>query len=356
MADSSINDVRAAAEFRKTTFSKYKKPAVKRELLQCLSAKKIESACYWSAELVCSGHVADLWECLIIFVARNVRLANPRLPIYLSLRFDNFKSIIDRGYGGDELALRNDPGVRRMFGEIIATLCCSGTEHKVEAIKVSRADGFDMASMACRLRAPNVDFGRGCFRASDPRELYVATNELAYHLDSQTRNAVDACYWVEWVIEYDAACRKKREACSAERREFAKVQDKYQRDTIWIVWDAIMTEAAKRSDPLTAKIVESLLRLYCIRYTSGVGRRRRFVIYLAVSLLTETYDRGREIVSDKAKVLHVVDNIDAVYRDVKKKEQPPETDYLNVRAPRTNLDRTAERLAKMQDALRSGIL
>ena len=351
MVESYINDVRSASDFKTMTFSRYKKTAVKRELLQCLGAKKVEAACYWSAELVCSGHFSDLWDCIINFLTKNIRLANPRLPIYLLLRFDNFKKIIENGYGNDELRLRNNSGIRRMFGEIIATLCYSATKHSVEAIKVNRIDGFNMTSMACRFRAPHVDFGRECFKSDDPCELYVATNELAFHIGKDMCNTVDACYWVEWVIEYDAACRKRREKCSAERRVFARVQDKYQKDIIWIVWDAIITETKRRSDPLTSKIIDSLLGLYCIRYTTISMRKRRFVIYLAISILTESFDRKREIVLDMNKVNQIAESIDSVYRDVKKKEQAPNTGYLNDSGSRTNHDRTVERLAKMNEFL-----
>ena len=52
MTEYEINDVRKDSEFRKISFSKLQNK-VKKELLQCLIASKIEPACYWCAELVC---------------------------------------------------------------------------------------------------------------------------------------------------------------------------------------------------------------------------------------------------------------------------------------------------------------
>ena len=47
-----INDTRQQKDFGKITFSKYKKNAVIKELIQCVLKNKLESAYNWSAELI----------------------------------------------------------------------------------------------------------------------------------------------------------------------------------------------------------------------------------------------------------------------------------------------------------------
>ena len=66
MTEYEINDVRKDSEFRKISFSKFQKTSVKKELLQCLIASKIEPACYWVAELICAGHYLELFVTLLI--------------------------------------------------------------------------------------------------------------------------------------------------------------------------------------------------------------------------------------------------------------------------------------------------
>ena len=98
-----------------------------------LTQGKVEDACYWAAELICAGHYIDLWELIITFVSRNVHLGYPKLPLYISLRMNTFKDVVSNGYAGNELALRNNTKIRRIFAEIIAILCHSRKKHTFES-------------------------------------------------------------------------------------------------------------------------------------------------------------------------------------------------------------------------------
>ena len=97
--------------------------------------------------------------------------------------------------------------------------------------------------------------------------------------------------------------------------------------------------------------MESLLTIFCIKFTSGVKKRRRFVIYFAIALLTEPVDFGVEIVTNKKYIDSVMKKINVVYKDVKKNEVSPNTDYLFNGATKSNLDKTIERLEKMNNMM-----
>ena len=135
-----INDKRDRADFKKITFSKFEKNKVRKELTSCLSSSKIESACYWAAELICSGHYSELWEIIIDYISRYIHLGNPKLPIYISMRFDNFKKIICSGYEDNDLRLRNNIKIRTIFAEIISILCLSRKKHTLTPIKIKKRD------------------------------------------------------------------------------------------------------------------------------------------------------------------------------------------------------------------------
>lgn len=348
LQDSEINDKRNPNEFKSNTFSNFQCSKVKKEFITCMADSKIESACYWSAELICAGHFSILWECILLFISKYIHLGNPKLPIYIAMRFDAFKSILSNGYLDNEIRMRNNMKIRKIFAEIIGILCFSMKKHSFETIKIKKTEEFNMTHMATRLKAPSIQYAADIFKQDDPKELYIAINELAYHISSSYKNVVSACYWLEWLIEYNLICKKNKEKCECERRSFPVVLDKYQMDPIWLVWDVILHECKKRRHQLSEKIIQSLLSMFCIKYTSGVAKRRKYIIYFAIALLTEPCDMNREMIINKEKIQYIVDKINIVYKDVKKNEVAPQTDYLFAGTTKSNLDKTIERLEKMQ--------
>jgi hypothetical protein len=346
-----INDIRSDSDFRGITFSSYKKTDVRKELLNSLSSSKIEPACYWSAELVCSGHYLELWDIIITFISKYIHLANPKLPLYIEMRYESFKSIISNGYTGNELRLRNHPKMRSLFAEMICVLANSKRQHKYESVKIKKKEEYDIATMSQRLKAPRVDYAQEFFRERDPKEIFIAMNEFAYHISRDSKNTLLACYWVEWIVEFETICKAKKETCRCERRSHIPVDDKLQFDPIWMIWDMIVARSSQTDEysPLTQKIVNSLLRLYCIRFTSGVRKKRRYLIYFAISLLTTEYDSKIEMINDRLVIETAVENINSVYKQIKQHEISPDTDYLFSSAgykgdKNGDLERTIKRL------------
>jgi hypothetical protein len=78
-----------------------------------------------------------------------------------------------------------------------------------------------------------------------------------------------------------------------------------------------------------------------------VQKRRRFIIYFAIALLTEQVDMSIEMIGDRVKTDAIIKKINVVYKDVKKNEVSPETDYLYSGMGKTNIDKTIERLETM---------
>ena len=347
MNDTDINDKRSSHDFKGVTFSKFQKSKVRAELIQCLITSKVEPACYWAAELICAAHYGDLWEIIILFIGRYIHLGNPKLPIYIAMRFKNFKEILTNGYIGNELAMRNNTKIRQLFAEVISVLCHSRKKHSLEAVKILKADEFNMTHMASKLKAPTIKYVEDIFKPDDPKELFIAMNEFSYHLTKDSKNSVSACYWLEWILEYETLCKHKKELCMGETRQFAPIQDKIKHDIIWLVWDIILHECSSKKNPLLTKIVNALLEIFSIKYTNGVKKRRKFLIYYAISILTDPLDLTIDIISNKNELDAIIKKIGVVYKDVKKSEESLNVDYLYAGMERSNLDKTIERLEKM---------
>jgi hypothetical protein len=289
---------------------------------------KVEPACYWCAELVCSGHFSDIWEYLLLYMAKYVHLGNPRLPIYMEMRYGVFRNIMNGGTYVREMDLRNDEKIRKLFAEIICTLTLSVKKPSIEPLKINRAEEFDMTFISDRLKAPSMEYAAPLFRPKDPKELFIAMNEFAYCLSAGSANMMDACYWIEWVIEFDGLCRSRKQVCKCEARANTPVERKFCGDIIWMVWDAFFFYCDLLKNPLLEKCLQSLHRLFCIKYTTATCRRRHYILYYAVGLLTEPVQLNTEILPNR-EVLQVVTNkINEIYKQIKRNEELPSTEYL----------------------------
>lgn len=334
--NSLINDIRTSSQFKGISFSRFKKTEVRKQFVENLMKSKIEPACYWAAELICAGHFGDVWECILYFFGKHIHLGNPKIVVYLEKRYTVFRNIMQQGHFINELQLRNNSTVRKIFAEIITIITLSNKKNSFETIKINRVEEFDMTQMTERLKAPNTQYAEPIMHSEDPKELFIAINEFAYHISNEKPNMLLACYWIEWIIEFDIICKKRKEPCLCKRRKL-NVDNKYQRDIIWIIWDALIyysensnpnLNSNSNPNPFIQNIMNSLKTLFCIKYTTASCKKRKYLLYFAVELLTEIVPTNIELISNKEVIENVTEKIDQIYKQIKKNEESPNTDYL----------------------------
>jgi len=345
-----INDIREPSEFKGITFSNFKKTEVKNQLKENMMKGKIEQACYWCAELICSGHYVDIWESILHYAGKHIHLGNPKIVLYLQLRYESFKHIMSQGHYLNELQLRNNVQIRKLFAEIISTLTLSNKKNSFEAIKINREEEFDMTQMTERLKAPNVSFIESVFKKEDPKELFIAVNEFCYNISSERKNMLSACYWIEWMVEFDAICKKRKEPCYCEKRPFVNVEKKFSRDIIWILWDALLHYNSLLNNQYIDKLMKGLLTIFSIKYTTASCKKRRYLLYFAVELLTEVVPTNIELTTNKQIIQNVVEKINQIYKQIKKNEKSPNTEYLFANLEKQN---TFEQSMKKMEMMNS---
>jgi len=328
MSNTEINDIRSSAQFKGFSFSKFKCTDVKTQFILNMQKGKLEPACYWCAELICSGHYMEVWETLLYYAGKHIHLGNPKIMIYLEMRYEIFKNIMMQGKYVNELQLRNNPTIRQLFAEAVSILTLSNKKSSIEPVKINREEEFDMTQMTDRLTAPSVHFIEPFFQKKDPKELVIAINEFAYNISPEKHNMHTAMYWIEWLVEFDLICRKRKTQCRCEVRTSIPVEKKYQSDIIWIAWDALFHYCELNGDVFIKKLMDALLSLFCIKYTSGACKRRRYLLYMAIALLTEPVPTTIELMPNKPMIQTVVSKIDQIYKQIKKNEESPNTDYL----------------------------
>ena len=349
MDKSEINDKRISKDFSKITFSKYSKIAARKELINCLVACKIEPACYWCAEFICAGHFIDIWEIIIQFMSTNIHLASPKLPIYIEMRFNDFKQVLEMGYIKNEIRLRNNKKIRKLFAEVISILCLSRKNHEFTPIRIKKEE-FNTIHLTNHLQAKSVKYAQVIFRKGDPKELFIPINELSYHLSPDSCDSRKACYWVEWIIDFSNLCAKEKKECRIERREGMPVSTKFQMDCVWMIWELLLYYS-KSKNTLSTKIILSLLKLFCIRFSPGTKKRRHFFIYFAISLINEPVNYNIKILENPRRNNKIVKNstekIDIIYSQIKKNEISPKTNYLfnnTLTAKNNNLENTLKKI------------
>ena len=337
MDPNNISDIRD--NFKNITFSGFQKSKVKKELINCIYNSKLESSCYWSVELICAGHYSDLWDIIIHYMSKYIHRSNPKLPIYLKMRLDTFLNIIDGGFKNNILELRNNIKIRNLFCECMCVLCFSKKSHSYENIKINTDEEFNLTNIESKLIAPSIEYGSIIFRDDDPKQLLIPINELAYCITKN--NSINSCYWVEWIIEYEIICKKKKINLLGNRRDFG--DSSHQKDIIWIIWELLL-KYSENKYKISYKIIKSLLELFKVKYSTSVKKRRKHIIYFAISILTEKIDYEIPITDDKEKIEIIMKKINNIYLQVKKNEMSPKTDYLFKGVEKSNFNKTIERL------------
>jgi hypothetical protein len=226
----------------------------------------------------------------------------------------------------------------------MCVLCESNKKHSFGDIKI-RKEEFDLTTMTDRFKAPNIGFAEIAFRKEDPRNLFIAVNEFAYNVTPEVRNSVGACYWIEWILEFEQICRTRKEKCACDRRSNMPVEPVRQMDIVWIIWDVLIIRS--RQNKIMNKIVMSLLTLFSLQYTNACARRRKYILFCVVELLTTSVNMDCEIVKEKDKVGLIMGKIDGMYKQIKMNEQSPNTDYLFHNVSACNLEKTIAKLEQM---------
>ena len=89
--------------------------------------------------------------------------------------------------------------------------------------------------------------------------------------------------------------------------------------------------------------------LFTLKYTSGCYKKRKYILYFVISLLCENINIEEEIIrkTQQEIVSNVISKIDMVYKQIKKNEVSPGTEYLFKDLKSSNLEKTIEKLETM---------
>jgi hypothetical protein len=327
-----IDDLRPVEEFKVYTFSNYKHTDVRKQFQESLCATRIETACYWSAEMLCSGYADEIWDMLLQYYCKYINVGNVKIIILLAKRLEFFrykmKSVVH-----SELEIRNEQSIRELIAELVTILCVSKKRIMLQRVDIKK-ESFDILRMNEIVKATSIIFEK---KEEDSIEIVVPVNEL-YH-SMACKNTHQSFYWIEWLLEYESRCNKnKHGVLKLERRDQFIKELRFQKHMVWIIWECFTHFIKKHA------LLQSCLDLFLFDYSKSTPKKRIFLLYFVVCLHTESYEINDKIVENLELLNSVKENIGNVYKPIKKHERFQSSNVCNTN---NSYEKTLFKLTKM---------
>ena len=312
-----IKDNRSS--FSKTSFSNLKKNKIMEHCIRSFYYDNIKDALYYTAEMLCSLYINDLWKMYIHFYCKYIHIHNIKLVIYLNKKFEEFKSIFKNIQ--NDFEIRNDPKMRHLFFTLTILFCKTKKENVLTSIPID----FDIHKINENLCADNIEYAKFYFK-DDPKEFYIPFNEFIYHL-KETKNIKQLFYWIDWIIEYDYFLIKRKKQVFIEKRNFLKLNnDNKNKNIIWFIWD-ILLQYSTTYHGMINKTMWCLFNLFKIKYNYHNNKQYKCILYVCVCLLIENkIETDIKLIENIEVFKDIEQKIKEIFSEIKKKEVWKEED------------------------------
>ena len=191
-------------DFKKMTFSGYKKRDVYIVLNKSMETKKVENANNWITECICSLYMEELWTNLLLFAFKIININNPGLPVYLynqNMIFYNIYNNLNLKNPFELFNLRNNQIIRNLFTSIATILTISSKTKRYDKYPKFKDIDFNFDTIQIRLKADSNLLPNDLIHFDEPEELKVIMNEIYYHLKNKIGGYEKSLYWTLWIIE-----------------------------------------------------------------------------------------------------------------------------------------------------------
>jgi hypothetical protein len=308
-----VEDSRTVVDFQKFTFSGHLRTHVFKVLDENIKLGHADYTCYWILELMCSGLVHSCWNTLFLSAAQHINRGAPQTFLYLSRMYERFAPLEQQYSLMTMTDIRNNSEARQLLCEVGASLALT-RKAKLPSLPMIKPDhDFTPLVIQEMLKAPSNAYARTIMKQEDPMELYVPINEFAYSLRPETRDASKALYWISWILKYASKYKEDQKTylvCGYRSNDY--VEEKFLRSPIWILW-AVVLETMRTSpqSPTVTPYIETLYKMYCLRW--GQGDLKKRIPFLTTSVLylceSNTLDIHYLVPQNIGTVQNIVQNI-----------------------------------------------
>ena len=301
--------------FKTSSFSNYKKRDITKKLVLSMYYGKLEEAFFWTCEMLCSNMIVEIWNSFFLLMSKYIHVYNPKLPIYLFKKFNDFKQhSIQHNH---DLELRNSQEVRMCFCSLALILCDSQKYTILDDLKYKF--DFQIENIYENLKAPELKYIDFVYKTHDPKEYIIPFNELIYHL-IVTKQKTDIHFWVNWIIQYDVLCRKKKKfILCCQRSAYMNKNEKLSKNIVWIIWDILLKLGKEKKNANMQQATQSLFELFTIRYSLSCNKNRIHLIYHCIELilLDKKIDWSVELLRNKEALQNLETNINVIFEQIK---------------------------------------
>lgn len=278
-----INDCRDYNEFKKITFSGYKKSDVIHTLFKNIESKNMESACNWLIECIISGYIKEIWEKLCLYYSKSVHINNVSMIEYTYSKNIIMKKFMNNKTNNELLMLRNEQTIINIMITYILLLISSTLNIKYANIKIKKED-FILNNLQLKLNAHMNILPENIVNINEPPELQLIANEILFNLHSKLNCYDKTVYWIYWILEWEKINIKNKIKWNINSRE-VNVKDKYKNDIIWMIWDIIKIET-KHKNKYIQNCINYLYKLYIEDYDKNKRIKRIPYIMNCIGLLS----------------------------------------------------------------------
>lgn len=276
-----ISDSRSIVDFQQFTFSGHSRKLANKSLLESIQLGHADYACYWSLELLCSGLVHSLWSTFFESASLYIHRSCPNIFPYLVSQYERFATI-EQAYPIMLITeIRNREDARIIVVETATALSNAKKQKTISLPKIKPEHDFEPQVIRENIRAPSQNILREFMKADDPLELSIPFNEFCFSI--QNKDTLKAIYWLSWILKYASHQKKttKTTINCAERRS-PYIENKHSKNLIWMFWDVL----SKQKNTY----IESLLKLYCLRWEPSKMKERKTFLITAILFATEALD------------------------------------------------------------------
>jgi len=319
---SQIVDNRKIEEFKLNVFSGPLKSKVVAALDKSIAEEKLEAANYWAFQLLFAGHINTLFEKLISIAAKQINIANPRLPTFILKKTIEWEKLSNHKVYEKkmQIKLRNNQEMRHLIVEIVSLLVLS-RKRKLEGIVRLKQNDFAVNYFKSKLEAKDTHHIDHILKEEDPSEVRIAVNEFLHQL--MKKNIAKSLYWLSWLLEWEKIHVKKYKQFKVAARYNDGIDKKFVTNIIWLIWE-IVNYVKKSNFDIELECHQELNSLWDLyKHNFTLGSRSRKLIYLIWSIKFLTIpkcDWKLKLVERPQLYFHSLANVNLMARKIKPHE------------------------------------